>query len=121
MKLKAVLPKIAVIIGTAITMTTIFLLADPTWGETTQTIPAMNPAPCSEAFVMGAAVNDRFADHGCLTPEGTIRVPLVEACKDGRRLVEMGELIAFVGEKPYNVKNQPMLKPVYDVQCKRGY
>lgn len=75
--------------------------------------------PCSETFASGGVVTDSFADNGCKDEQGVLRNPIVKNCKDGRRYVQMGELIGFVGEKAYNFKNQPLLEPMIRLECAR--
>lgn len=92
------------------------------WADNSPVLPGYDSVelrPCSAAFATGELVTDAFVDNGCKGPDGAARKPVVHACKDGRRYVQMGDLIGFVGEKPYNVRNQPLLEPMYKVQCLR--
>lgn len=74
--------------------------------------------PCATAFVEYEVVTEEFATRGCTDAQGLARTPLLRTCLDGRRVVEMGELIGFVGKQaePTSGRRDLMLG-LYSLDC----
>lgn len=53
---------------------------------------------CQDVAVEGQPVTDALIDKGCADDKGSLRLGKATACKDGRRLWEMGDLIGLSGE-----------------------
>lgn len=68
-----------------------YLLADHAPAQ-----PEVEEGPCG--WSTGMTVTEDLAAHGCMNDWKPFS-PVVRECQDGRRLVQMGPLTGYVGEK----------------------
>lgn len=88
----------ALLLAAALTAGCSTATTPPTPPPSSTASAAAGPGRCQDVAQDGARVTDDLIDNGCVDDNGSLRIGKVTACKDGRRLWEMGDLIGLSGE-----------------------